>query len=544
LIRTITFLQIDDTVLKQYAVTVLCISSVFILYLEIKIKKEMRKKVLLWASVSFGFAQALAGNNLKAQTETVLINKDISMRDLPAKYSFIDFNNDGFLSNSELTKAIDLYFDSKDSTLKRTDGVELSYRIDSLNLAGGSGIKPIITLQNTSIPTNTITPELVDTIGKIAELKAKLPFTFSGYIDANFFKNLNNPKNGSNLGLSGFERAFDQKENQFQIGLVQTKFGWSKKKVDAVIDLTFGPHADLGNYGNVLGPLGGGKGTTALNIKQAYITYKLNDKNSFTMGQFGTHIGMEVIEASINYHYSLSNLFNNGPFYHQGLKYTHTFNSSVALMAGVVNNWDNLYDNNRFRTAVAQLAITPKTGYSIYLNYIGGKEDNLVDTAGNTSFYGKDTINSFKQMVDLTANLQITEKFYVGINGAIGSKNNLPVAGDTTGKKRETRNWGGMALYMNYAFTPKISFGLRAEVFDNTQGVQYIGSTDVQSYTATFNFKLADGDILLRPEFRMDTYKKRPDINSAKQDQQFMDKDGKFTKNSQTTIGAALIYKF
>ena len=156
---------------------------------------------------------------------------------------------------------------------------------------------------------------LVSFCGFSQEKEAEAPkFTFSGYVDSYYMLNFNSPTNRSNLGVSGYERAFDQKSSQFSLGLVQTKFGYSTKTSDVVVDLTFGPNADLGQYGNAIGPLG--KGTTALAIKQAYFNWKASDKLTFTAGQFGTHIGYEVIDAPVNYNYSLSNLFNNGPFYH------------------------------------------------------------------------------------------------------------------------------------------------------------------------------------------------------------------------------------
>ena len=171
-------------------------------------------------------------------------------------------------------------------------------------------------------------------------------FTFSGYIDSYYMANFNSPIDRSNLGISSSARAFDQRAGQFSLGLVQTKMTYSTSKIDIVGDLTFGPNADLGNYGNVIGRIAGST-STALAIKQAYITWKATDKLALTMGQFGTHIGYEVIDAPINYHYSLSNLFNNGPFYHVGLKAQYTFSDKVYLMAGIVNNVDNLDDNNR-----------------------------------------------------------------------------------------------------------------------------------------------------------------------------------------------------
>jgi hypothetical protein len=389
--------------------------------------------------------------------------------------------------------------------------------------------------------TPSISPELEKLIEEITS--PKLPFILNGYLDSYYFKNLNNPKNGSNTGLSGAARAFDQKENQFQLGLVQTKFNWNKKSVDAVVDLTFGPHADLGNYGNKMGPLGVNVGSSALSIKQAYVTYKLNEKNSFTVGQFGTHVGYEVIESSVNYHYSLSNLFNNGPFYHQGLKYTHVFGNKFNAMLGLVNNWDNLYDNNRFKTAVAQINYSPKPGYSFHLNYIGGCEDDSRDSLQNLSLYDKNASTKFKQMLDLVANMQLTKKINIGINAAIGSKSKKVSGLDSLARSLTVDNWGGVAAYLTYTINSIMNFGVRAEFFDNTSGIQYIGNNDVQSYTATFSIKLGD-HLFVKPECRMDIYKLRPVKDGLIVEQQFMDSSGKYNKNSQITVGAAFICTF
>jgi Putative beta-barrel porin-2, OmpL-like. bbp2 len=387
------------------------------------------------------------------------------------------------------------------------------------------------------------------------EAKAS-PFTFTGYIDSYYNYNTNNPLSGNNLGQSGTARAFDQKANTMGLGLVQTKFGYSHKKSDVVVDLTFGPNADLGNYGNLVGPLGT---TTALAIKQAYFNFKATDKLTFTAGQFGTHIGYEVIDAPINYNYSLSNLFNNGPFYHIGLKANYAFTDKVSLMAGVVNNVDALYDNNKKKGIIGQLFLKPTENWSVYINYIGSNETST-KKVGST----KDTAG-FYQVIDLTTGYQITKKFYIGINAAYGSQkgeyqggaNVQPVNGTDT-----TRTWGGAALYTNYAFTDKFGLGVRAEMFDNTSGVRGLrnpnaiasnGGTDVTSITVTGNITLDEGHLILKPEFRMDAFKKLDydgsvatgtGLGAAGDIQQFQDSKGFWTKSSQATIGLALIYKY
>lgn len=381
---------------------------------------------------------------------------------------------------------------------------------------------------------------------------SKGQFTFSGYLDTYYFKNLNNPQSGYNFGSSGFARVFDQREGQFQLGLAQTKIAYSNSKSEAVIDLVFGPNADLGNYGNflslnTLGPVGnpnrGDITSTALAIKQAYFTYKVTPKLSFTAGQFGTHIGYEVIDAPVNYNYSLSNLFANGPFYHLGIKANYAINDKVGVMAGLVNNWDSNFDNNKFKTAIAQLYLAPATGWNLYLNWIGGEE-----LSADGGFNATPEDRSFKQMFDLTTSFQVTDRFLLGLNSAYGI---YKVEGV------DSRSWGGAALYANYAVSDVFGLGLRGEVFDNTSGVQYLNTivaedeegnaifagTNVTSLTATGNITLAEGHLLLKPEIRVDMVKKveGADFESF---QQFEDSQGNFTKNSQTTVGVAFIYKF
>ncbi len=365
------------------------------------------------------------------------------------------------------------------------------------------------------------------------EGEPKNPFTFSGYLDSYYIGNFNKPASRSNLGPY-YARAFDQVSGQFQLGLVQTKMTYSNDKSEAVVDLTFGPNADLGNYGNVIGPLG--STSMALAIKQAYFTYKFTDKFSMTAGQFGTHIGYEVIDAPVNFNYSLSNLFNNGPFYHTGLKATYAFSDRASLMLGLVNNVDGLGDNNREKGFISQLYFAPVENWNVYLNFINSNEasDDVASVKQTDAFY---------RMIDLTTSYQITEKFLLGFNAAYGAqKGDYQGAGGPS----TTQTWGGAAVYANVALTDVFGIGARYENFNNEGGARALlnrldQGTKVNSFTLTGNFTLADGHVLLKPELRIDSY---PKIGGTGEVQQFEDSDGRFTKNSQTTLGMAFIYAF
>nr|WP_232065077.1 outer membrane beta-barrel protein [Rhodocytophaga rosea] len=130
-------------------------------------------------------------------------------------------------------------------------------------------------------------------------------FSISGYIDSYYFTNFNRPASRDNMGQSGVGRGFDRRVDQFSLGMVQTLFKYTNRKSEMVADLAFGPNAQYGNYGNVpvlspaYGYAVGNDVYSGVIIKQAYFKYNATDKLSFTAGQFGTHIGYELIDAPL-----------------------------------------------------------------------------------------------------------------------------------------------------------------------------------------------------------------------------------------------------
>jgi len=403
--------------------------------------------------------------------------------------------------------------------------------------------------------------ESITTEGEKAEAKKKEEekeegkMTISGYLDSYYFTNFNKPASRDNMGQSGVGRGFDRRVDQFQLGMVQTVFKYTNSKSEAVADLAFGPSAQYGNYGNVpvsapaYGYAVGNDVYTAILIKQAYFKYNATDKLSFIMGQFGTHIGYEYIDAPLNFHYSINHTFNSGiPFYHTGLKATYAFGDKVSLMLGAVNGFDYVHDNNRKKGLIGQLSLAPVEGLSIYFNYINTNESNA-DAQGNTP-KGNFTV------YDLNGGYQATEKLFIGYwfmygsqTGTLGSPGTFfPADGDVDAVK----HWYGANLYLTYAITDAFSLGFRGEHFDNSSGArglvnvdasgQRIGAT-VNTYTLTGNITLADGHLILKPELRMDAFNKLAGAGNESS-QQFMDANGAYTKNGQTTLGMAAVYKF
>lgn len=326
----------------------------------------------------------------------------------------------------------------------------------------------------------------------------------SGYVDTYYSYNFNNPENRSNFGSTGVGRIFDGYHNQVALGLLQANILYTTDKVDVVMDLVYGPNAELANFGN---------SGTSLSIKQAYISAMITEKLGFTVGQFGTHIGYELVDAPVNFNYSLSYLFGNGPFYHTGLKFNYQFSENVGAMVGVLNGWDAIQDNNGGKSIAAQLNITPVSGLDLYLNWLGGNETPSEDLGDTTSY---------KHMFDLTSSYQVNDELTIGINAAYGFNQF-----DT-----QKTNWGGSALYVSYQLSEITAIGVRAELFDDSDGTQYLG-TSYSGYTLTGSFTPND-NLIIKPEIRFD----------QANDPIYYSGDQNNLDNSQLTMGIAFIARF
>jgi hypothetical protein len=283
------------------------------------------------------------------------------------------------------------------------------------------------------------------------------PLIFSGSVDTywkyDFSKTGNIPT------------SFASDQNSISIGMID--LGLKKKvgKAAFVGELSFGPRSDQSIP------------TSGYHIQNLYASYDVTDKFSLAAGYMATFIGYEVISPVGNFNYSTSYLFTNGPFQNAGFKATYAFSDKVSLMAGIFNNYWNVYSSVRavsetetasgdVSTFGAQLMVAPVKGWTAYLNLITG------------SYSGTE--------VDLTTAYQITDAFKLGLNGATYS---APNGGG---------GFSGVALYPQLAVSKSVTFGVRGEYFDykNNGG-------NVKAITITSNIKA--GPLTIIPEIRFDS---------------------------------------
>jgi hypothetical protein len=286
-----------------------------------------------------------------------------------------------------------------------------------------------------------------------AQEEEKGTFTLSGTVDTYYSTNLST----SAIGTTGV--LTDVPANGFGLGMANTIFSYEKGKTGVVADLTFGPRANAANAY-----------TGAIN--QLYAYYNASEKVTFTLGQFNTFYGYEVISPAGNFNYSVSYLFNAGPFSHTGLKIDYAATEDLSFMIAVTNPHGVIAGANSDSDNY-QLGF--QTGYK-------GQFFNLA--------YGADGFGDTDVLyLDYTGGFDISDSLYLGINAAYANSEDADAG------------YQGVALYLQNAFSDTFSLGLRPEFFTTTSGS---GDESVSAFTLSGNTSLSDS-LKLITELRYDT---------------------------------------
>lgn len=281
--------------------------------------------------------------------------------------------------------------------------------------------------------------------------------TVSGTVDVYGTTNFN-----QGGGAPGLLVASPENSQAFGLGAANTVFSYEGSKSGVVADLSFGPKADDANLAGA--------------INQLYAYYNVNDKLTLTAGQFNTFLGYEVISPAANFNYTVSYLFNAGPFSHTGVKADFAASEDLSFMLALTN--DHAYTS-------ADGLLASGDGNDLQLGgQIGYKGQYLNLIYGHAGFapYG----DAF--FIDYTGGFDLSEKVYLGINAAYATSDEADAG------------YQGIALYLQGALTDTFSLGLRPELFQTT------GSSegDVFAITLTGSKELADNFKLIG-DLRLDS---------------------------------------
>jgi len=349
--------------------------------------------------------------------------------------------------------------------------------------------------------------------------EAQSEFTLSGSVDAYFRSNLNAPNKGdaAQAPASSFGNL-----PGFSLGMANIIAAYEGEKVGFVADLVFGPRGEDAVFGSPL--YAGGMAGSSQIVNQLYMYYNVSDVVTFTLGNFNTYLGYEVISPTGNFNYSTSYMFSYGPFSHTGLKADFQLSDNWSFMASVMNPTDMTELNfNGSYTLGGQLAYTTDAG-GTYLNLLYGDQDGKLDMNTLPSFGPSSMGNTFQ--IDLTTGYDVTESLFIGLNTtynttAAGQMLNGSSIQDATG---DGYGFYGIAGYLQVATSDKFSLGARGEYFkvfndglDGVVGLNSVGDGRVLAGTLSGNVKITDNFSLI-PEVRVDMMSSDFFINNDYQD--------------------------
>lgn len=169
-------------------------------------------------------------------------------------------------------------------------------------------------------------------------LKRRLPFKsirFSGLIDTYADYNPDHPASGFNA-----LRNFDVRSNSFQLNMARIMIESDPAPVGFKLDLGFGRAMDYLNFQDKA------NGFNAMrDIPQAYVSFKPKNGKGLQLdfGKFYTSAGAEPTETHLNWNYTRSLLFTNGPYYHFGLRSAMPLNKYLTVGFQLVNGWNLNY---------------------------------------------------------------------------------------------------------------------------------------------------------------------------------------------------------
>lgn len=324
-----------------------------------------------------------------------------------------------------------------------------------------------------------------------AQESTDAPLQISGSVDTYFKYDFAKAPN--------IKTSFASEQNSISLGMIDLALKKTTGKASFVGELSFGPRGQAQS----IVPSGDDE---SFHIQNLYVNYAFTDKFTMTAGYMGTFIGYEVISPVANFNYSTSYLFTSGPFQNAGIKGTYAFSDKVSLMVGLFNDWNAYQDFNGVSSVGAQLMVSPVKGWTAYINVLNGYHDE--------GGYGSGTI------VDLTTTYQVTDKFKLGLNAADYEASN------------DNGGYTGAALYPQYAFSPAVALGVRAEYF-NIKGAADAADATILSGTLSANIKA--GGLTFIPEVRFD--------NDKDYSQSFVKSNGSLTK-SASQFSLAAVYAF
>ena len=290
--------------------------------------------------------------------------------------------------------------------------------------------------------------------------QTKNPLTISGYVEAYYNHDFNNPDNHQVPGfLYNFNRA-----NEVNLNLALIKANYATDRLRANVALATGTYMNA-NYSAEPG--------TLKNIYEANIGVRLSGKSNLWLdaGIMPSHIGFESAVGKDNWTLTRSLLAENSPYFESGLKLGYTTrDEKLFISAMYLNGWQRIQRVDGNSTPAFGTQITYKPTGSVTLNY--------------SAFIGNDKPDSLKQM-----------RYFHNVYGIFQLTNQFGIiAGVDFGTEQKAKEssryntWYTPVLIARFSPSDHFRIAARGEYYSDKNGV--IISTGTDNGFKTFGYSL------------------------------------------------------
>lgn len=290
-----------------------------------------------------------------------------------------------------------------------------------------------------------------------------------GYVDVQYNNNFG--KETTNLGGTPL-RSFDGNQNTFQLNAANLTL---QKEANPKGGIGFRTDILIGNDARIIDTAVPGTSSTDLDkfaIEQAYAELvtplKFLEGNNFLgdtvklkAGRFVTLAGAEVIDPRGNWNISRSLLFTlSAPFTHTGARAEYgLFNNRATVYLGAVNGWDEIIDNNSFKTLESGISLKPLENVTwTTASYFGPENPSQ---SGHKRF-----------LMTNAARWDITKKLSAMGEIDFGTERRVP---GLLSHDFESADWHGYAGYLRYQLTDTWASAYRVEFFRDDEGFRSVG---------------------------------------------------------------------
>ena len=326
--------------------------------------------------------------------------------------------------------------------------------------------------------------------GSLAAQTTLGPLKLSGFAEASYA--YSGHSSGDTLIVG---RLYDRLQNRFALnalGIVLDKpYDAAKRSAGFHAEVLFGQNATvIKSNGFDLGTQG--------DIPHLYVTLNLPTANGngvqFKVGRIPTLLGLEVIETASNPNWSEGNQFvyvEN--FTATGVSVETKLNRHLDVQLRLINGWDQVSDNNKRKSLMGRVGISPDTLTSVGIIGFWGPEQAGDDQANR---YGVEAL--------VWRKLGATQLWLQGDYGREQANGALPTP-------TQDARWWALGGWLTHDLSTSLGLALRGDYVNDENGARTSGSLGypanaghkLGSATATLNIRTWPNAVV-RPEVRYD----------------------------------------